>query len=196
MAALTHLGGKVRSLRRRNRLTQAELAERLGISSSYLNLIEHDRRPLTAPLLLKLAQLFQLDLDAFSSDDEARLAADLQEAFGDPLFEEHELLASDVREIAGNAAAARAILALYHAYQSSRESARALAERLEEGIDVAALDRLHLPSEEVTEVIQRNRNHFPRLEQAAEVLTREARLDPADLYAGLVRYLKDAHGIE
>jgi hypothetical protein len=196
MAQSTRLGAKVRALRRRERLTQTDLAAKLGISSSYLNLIEHDRRPLTAPLLLKLAQLFQLDLDAFSGDDEARLAADLQEAFGDPLFEEHELLASDVREIAGSASTARAVLALYHAYRSARESARALAERLEEGIDVAALDRLHLPSEEVTEVIQRNRNHFQRLELAAEVLTREARLDPADLYSGLVRYLKEAHGTD
>ncbi len=196
MPALARLGGKVRSLRRRNQLTQAELAERLGISSSYLNLIEHDRRSLTAPLLLKLAQLFQLDLDAFAGDDEARLAADLQEAFGDPLFEDHELLTADLRELAGNAPAARAVLALYRAYQSARDSARALAERLEEGIDVTALDRLHLPSEEVSDVIQRNRNHFPRLEEAAEALTSDARLDPADLYAGLVTYLKEAHGIE
>ncbi len=196
MTSLSRLGGKVRSLRRRNRLTQADLALRLGISSSYLNLIEHDRRALTAPLLLKVAQLFHLDLETFSADDETRLAADLQEAFGDPLFEEHELLADDVRELAGNAPAARAVLALYRAYQSSRDSARALAERLEEGIDVAALDRLHLPSEEVSDVIQRNRNHFAPLEEAAEALTVEARLDPADLYAGLVQHLKESHRIE
>jgi len=190
------LGLRVRALRRRQKLTQADLAERLGISASYLNLIEHERRSLTAPLLLKLAGLFHLDLDSFSADDEGRLAADLQEVFGDPLFEEHELLASDVREIAGNAGTARAILALYHAYQSARESARALAERLEEGIDVAGLDRVHLPSEEVSDVIQKNRNFFPGLEGAAESLTREARLDPADLYAGLVQHLKSALGID
>ncbi len=186
----------MRAFRIRQKLTQADLAGQLGISSSYLNLIEHDRRSLTAPLLLKLAQLFHLDLDAFSGDDEARLAADLQEVFGDPLFDEHPLLASDVREVAGSAPVARAILSLYQAYQSARESAGALAERLEDGIDVAGLDPLHLPSEEVSDVIQRNRNHFPQLEDAAETLTRDARLDPADLYAGLVQYLKEAHGID
>ena len=196
MTAVVKLGAKVRALRRREKLTQADLAEKLQISASYLNLIEHDRRPLTAPLLLKLAQLFRLDLDSFGGDDEGRLAADLQEAFGDPLFEEHELLAADVREMAGNPPAARAVLALYRAYQSARDSARALAERLEEGIDVAELDRLHLPSEEVSDVIQRNHNHFPSLEEAAETLTRDARLDPADLYAGLVAHLKDAHRID
>jgi predicted transcriptional regulator/DNA-binding XRE family transcriptional regulator len=196
MPSTARLGPKVRTLRRKERLTQADLARKLGISSSYLNLIEHDRRALTAPLLLKLAQLFRLDLDAFSGDDEARLSADLQEAFGDPLFEEHDLLASDVREIAGNVPAARAVLALYRAYQSARDATRALAERMEEGVEVTGLDPLHLPSEEVSDVIQQNRNHFPRLEEAAGALARDAKLDPADLYPGLVRYSKDALGVE
>ena len=40
------LGAKVRALRRREGLTQVKLAEALGISASYLNLIEHDKRPL------------------------------------------------------------------------------------------------------------------------------------------------------
>lgn len=196
MASGGRLGTKVRALRRRERLTQVDLAKKLGISSSYLNLIEHDRRSLTAPLLLKLAQLFRLDLDAFGGDDEGRLTADLQEAFGDPLFEEHDLLASDVREIAGNGAAARAILALYHAYQSARDSTRALAERLEEKVDLPGLDPLHLPSEEVSDVIQGNRNHFAAVEEAATALARDARLDSADLYPGLVRYLKEAQGVD
>mgnify|MGYP006122533911 CR=1 FL=1 len=59
--AESRLGSKVRSLRRRQGLTQAKLAEKLGISTSYLNLIENNRRPLSAPVLIKLAQLFQVD---------------------------------------------------------------------------------------------------------------------------------------
>ena len=62
------LGGKVRNLRRKRGLTQAKLAEQLGISTSYLNLIENNRRPLSAPLLIKLAQEFQIDLQSFASD--------------------------------------------------------------------------------------------------------------------------------
>src|SRR5690348_14159423 len=76
------LGAKLRALRRRENLTQVELAERLQISASYLNLIENNRRPLTAPLLIRLAQTFQLDLQSFGADDDSRLAADLLEAFG------------------------------------------------------------------------------------------------------------------
>ncbi len=80
-------GSKVRMLRRREKLSQVQLADRLGISPSYLNLIEHNQRPLTAPLLLKLAQLFSLDVAAFAEEGEARLAEGLQEVFGDALFE-------------------------------------------------------------------------------------------------------------
>ena len=78
------LGAKLRALRRRENLTQVDLAERLGISASYLNLIENNRRPLTAPLLIRLAQIFQLDLHAFAASEDSRLVADLLEAFGDP----------------------------------------------------------------------------------------------------------------
>src|SRR5258706_7012549 len=109
MASPVRLGAKIRSLRRGERLTQAELAGRLGISASYLNLIEHNQRPLTAPLLLKLANLFRIELSAFSADDESRLLADLHEVFADRIFEEHDVTNVDVRELASNPEAARAV---------------------------------------------------------------------------------------
>src|SRR5206468_10062053 len=104
------LGAKVRTLRRREGLTQSDLAAKLEISPSYLNLIEHNQRPLPAHLLVRVAQTFRVDLDSFADDSAARLAADLQEAFGDTLFDEHPLTTSDVRELAENPPAARAIL--------------------------------------------------------------------------------------
>jgi len=64
------LGAKVRALRRREHMTQVDLAERLGVSASYLNLIENNRRPLTAPLLIRIAQIFQLDLQSFASEED------------------------------------------------------------------------------------------------------------------------------
>ena len=122
-----NLGTKVRSIRRRERLTQSDLAAKLEISASYLNLIEHNQRPLPAHLLVKVAQILKVDLDSFADDDHGRLAADLQEAFGDPLFEEHPLTTSDMRELSEHPATARAVLALYQSYRSTVESTRALA---------------------------------------------------------------------
>ena len=54
-------------MRKARGLTQVELARRLGISASYLNLIEHQQRSLTASLLLRLAKEFQVDLAAFDA---------------------------------------------------------------------------------------------------------------------------------
>src|SRR5690348_16897654 len=109
MAPQLKLGNKVRSLRRREHLTQTELASRLEISPSYLNLIEHNQRALPAHLLVKLAQIFNVELGTFADDSHTRLAADLQEIFGDPLFEEHALPTNDVRELAENGVASRAV---------------------------------------------------------------------------------------
>src|SRR5256885_509912 len=67
------LGAKVRALRRRENLSQVQLAERLGVSPSYLNLIENNRRPLPAALLIRLAQLFGADLHSFASDEDGRV---------------------------------------------------------------------------------------------------------------------------
>ena len=103
------LGAKVRALRRREGLTQVQLAEKLAVSPSYLNLIEGSKRPLPAGLLIKLAQLFHVDLESFAADDDARLVADLLEVFADPLFDAHSLTNADVREMAqASPAAARA----------------------------------------------------------------------------------------
>ena len=182
------LGGKVRAVRRRLGLTQARMAEELGISASYLNLIEHDKRPLTAPLLIQLAQTFDVDLAELSSSDDSRLQADLMEVFGDQLFEAHGPTNAEVRELVQRSPVlARCVLDLYRAYATARESVESLASRVDDLAGVGA----RLPSEEVTELVQRHSNWFPALEEAAHRLWADARLDPDDVWSGMVRYLED-----
>jgi predicted transcriptional regulator/transcriptional regulator with XRE-family HTH domain len=196
MPETLRLGNKVRGLRRREGITQMQLAGKLDISPSYLNLIEHNQRPLPAHLLVKLAQVFKVDLTAFADDSQARLAADLQEVFGDGLFEEHPLTTNDVRELADNPSAARAVIALYQAYRTSVESTRALAAKLYDGRDFLGLNPAHLPSEEVNDVIQGNLNYFPEMEAAAERVAAQAKLDRSDLFRSLTSYLREKHGID
>jgi predicted transcriptional regulator/transcriptional regulator with XRE-family HTH domain len=189
-------GGKVRALRRREGLSQVQLAEKLVVSPSYLNLIENNRRPLPANLLIKLAQLFNVDVHSFATDEDARLVADLTEAFADPLFEEQDLTSVDVREMAGaSPSGARAVLSLYRAYQAARSSADDLSSRLSDGEELAA-PGAHLPSEEVTDLIQRCSNHFPELEAAAESVAARAKLTSEDVYPGLIRYLEKELGTQ
>jgi predicted transcriptional regulator/DNA-binding XRE family transcriptional regulator len=194
MREVAPLGGKVRALRRRENLTQSQLAERLGISPSYLNLIEHNRRPLPAPLLIKLAEFFRLDLRQLSSEHDARSIADLMEVFGDPVFEGHDLTAGEVRDVAqGSPAVARAVVGLYQAYRAAREASDTLASRLTDG-GPPGLDS-RLPTEEVSALVQRHMNWFPELEEGAERLWRDARLGASNLYADLVAALERTHGV-
>jgi predicted transcriptional regulator/transcriptional regulator with XRE-family HTH domain len=195
MREIPPLGGKVRALRRRENLTQAQLAERLGISPSYLNLIEHNRRPLPAPLLIRVAELFRLDLSQLSSENDARTVADLMEIFGDPAFDAHGLSAPEVREVAqASPGVARAIVSLYQAYRGAREAVDTLTSRISDGGGMVGLDS-RLPSEEVSDLIQRQMNYFPELEDGSERLWRDARLEQSNLYADLVSWLERAHGV-
>jgi hypothetical protein len=190
------LGTKVRTLRRKEQLTQMQLAAKLEISPSYLNLIEHNQRPLPAHLLVKLAQAFRVDLSTFADDSHSRVAADLQEVFSDPLLEEHAVTTNDVRELAENPAAARAILSLFHAYKSSVQSMRDLASQLYDGRSFTGVDPAHLPSEEASDVIQENVNYFPELEAAAEEIARRAKLDRTDFYRSTTAHLRAKHGVQ
>ena len=64
------IGRTIRRLRSERRLTQQALAVRLGISASYLNLIEHDQRAVTASLLIKLGETLRVDLATLSGRTE------------------------------------------------------------------------------------------------------------------------------
>ena len=87
MARSPMLGARLRRLRKDRGLTQVKLAEILGISPSYLNMIEHNDRPLTVSLLLKLSDVLGVDLRDFSAGDEVRIKSDLEEALS-RLFKE------------------------------------------------------------------------------------------------------------
>ena len=193
MPEAAKFGSKIRMLRRRHGLRQVDLAEKLSISASYLNLIEHDQRPLTAPLLLKVAELFPAELKSFGADDHGRLVSDLHEVFGDALFEAHDVTTTDLREAAANETVSRAVLKLYHAYRDALEAMQGMASQVSDGGELMpGIDPARLPSEEVSDVLQQNQNYFPELEEAAERLAAEVGLERADPYPGLVRYLEKA----
>jgi predicted transcriptional regulator/transcriptional regulator with XRE-family HTH domain len=184
-----NLGPKVRALRRKEGLTQTKLAGMLGISPSYLNLIEHNHRPLTAPLLISLARQFHIELDSFSRDNSEQIRADLMEAFSDPVFEGFDLIAPQVRKFAIDLPAiSQAVASLYEAYQSSVVQNQELTTRLIH--DPNSITPGVSPSEEVSAFLQRHLNHFPNLDAAAEQLWDQARLGVRGVYQGLVDYLQ------
>src|SRR6185436_16860852 len=176
MAGPIQYGAKIRRLRQNRGLTQAALAELLGISTTYLNLLENGRRRLTPDLLIRLTRTLSIDLEEFGPEDDARIVADLEEVFSEPLFEQAPV---DRREmealVVERPEVARAILRLHQAYATARSSAESLAAQAMDSSDLATMDRVRLSSEQVSDFIQRHANHFPDLETAAEQLWRDAR---------------------
>ena len=191
------MGAKIRALRRQQRMTQTELARQLGISGSYLNLIEHNRRALGVDLLVKLAAILPVDIKSLSADRGGRTVEELLEVFGDPILEKVDVIAQDVRELAtAYPAAAEAIVQLYEAFRAARASALDLGETVsrDAGFGNAHLSRF--PSEEVGDLIQRQMNHFPELEDAAETVRRMAHLNSDFTFVGMVDYLKRTADVE
>jgi XRE family transcriptional regulator, fatty acid utilization regulator len=192
------IGHRVRRLRRDQALSQVELAEQLEISPSYLNLIEHNQRPVSAVLLLKLARIFDLDLPSLADDDESRTLAGLREIFADPrLAFAGAVGAQDLRELAALAPpVTQAIIELYRAFREARHDLESLAEQAAGREGSAAPQGDAFPLDRVNDFFQAQSNHFPDLEAAAETFGREAELEIADTYRGLVAYVQRAHGLE
>lgn len=164
------IGGKIRKLRRDTGLSQAKLAERLGVSASYLNLIEHNKRRLSAPILLKLAAEFDLDARALAEDGSTSLLADVMDVLSDDLFEDLDIATSDARALVeASPTAARAMLHLHGAYRKTQSDLRTIATspREEDMGDGFSFSRL-APAEAVSEFIQEKNNYFEDLEVEAE----------------------------
>lgn len=193
MPSATHLGAKVRTLRRQEGLTQRQMAGRLEISASYLNLIERGKRPLPAALLIKLAQIFQLDLASFAEDD-AQVETELVEIFTDPLFDDLGLTNVDVRElVASSPSVAGAVRVLYRSFREARDPSAPPHSSPSGG--GPTIDLASLPTEQVNDLLQRHENHFPALEEAAERLRRDASIQDDDRYQRMATWLSEMHGV-
>ena len=193
------LGPQIRKLRRSLQLTQAQMAEGLGISASYLTLIERSQRPLTAQLILRLADTYDVDVRSLAPHADEGVVLGLKEAAADPVLAGADLAPQDLNEMAEMfPRAADALVRLHAAYRQAREDADALAETATEGVPLGAgLDTS--PVEETRGALQANDNYFDELEGVAADLSARAsiRTDlPQALTTSLVNHLKDAHGID
>src|SRR3954467_708644 len=185
-----YLGGRLRRLRRELGLNQSAMAAEIGVSPSYLNHLERNQRPVTAGVLLRLAEAYDVDLRSFAAEGGEGVGVDqLAEIFADPMFggvPRYELV-----ELADNApAAADAVSRLYAALIEMRRRPAGEAE------ETGATSRAALsPQSWVRDHIQAQRNHFPALEEAAETLA-GALGDPLTIAEPLRRRLKEAYGVE
>lgn len=185
----TLIGRTIRRFRTERSLSQQELAARLGISASYLNLIEHDQRAVTASLLFKLAETLRVDLSNLSGREEKQLEVGLREAFADPLLGASDVPAEELTALAGSSPnAARAIMAMYRAWRVAREDAG--------GIALPSGRRILLPNEETHDFFNDHSNHFPELEDAAEAIARSLGVaSQHEMNHAIAERLRREHGL-
>lgn len=187
-------GPRIRRLRMERSLTQTAMAEGLGISPSYLNLIERNQRPITVQLILKLASVYRIDPHELQGETRGSVAA-LKEVFSDPLLSgelpgDQELI--ELAETAPNASAA--MLKLFRAYREQAERLSDLNALLAGEGRATMLSAARLPVDELSQVFEHRPAHFPGIEEAAEAFVAE--LDPGDdLFAALKAWLRREHGI-
>ncbi|MGW4978665.1 short-chain fatty acyl-CoA regulator family protein [Streptomyces mirabilis] len=186
----TYAGARLRRLREERRMSQAELARVLGISPSYLNQMEHDSRPLTVPVLLKLTEAFGVDPGFFSERDTTRLVADLREALAGEITEDR-VSASDLSDLASRMPAVATFL-----LDLGRRN-QALTERLAGAADGrdGSREAPRSPHEEIRDFFYRRQNYLHDTDLAAERLAEDIGIRPGEVVRALTERLADGHGV-
>ena len=147
------------------------------MSLPYLSQMENNHRPVSAGVILALAQEFGFDVAELSTGDAERMVSDLREALSDPALPAPPPLA-DLRLAASNAPAlARAVIELHRAYRQTHERLASLDEALGRG------DATLQPSpwEEVRDFFHYCDNYIDAVDRAAEhfACPKGTRADPA-----------------
>ncbi|WP_440712184.1 short-chain fatty acyl-CoA regulator family protein [Gordonia sp. FQ] len=191
--AKTYVGARLRRLRDDRGISQAALARRLDLSTSYVNQLENDARPITVPVLLRLTREFDLAPDFFAADPDARLTADLADvllAHGDG-----SLPPAEITELVSRMPGVGRTLVTLHrrltAATGELESQRGNVTDVPYD-DLAAAGT---PFEQVRDYFYDRRNHIAELDDAAEALFESAGLHVGGLDLQLARVLDADYGI-
>lgn len=182
-----YVGPSLRRLRRDLGLTQADMAADLEVSASYVALLERNHRPLSAEMLLRLAQTYKLDMASLAGDASSDIAARVQTILKDPMFADIDLPPLENADLTTNfPGITEALLRLYTAYQQEHlaladASAEAHSAEAGEAGDPVAESRRFLAA---------RRNCFPALDEAAEQLSKDIAKS-----GGLSGYLLEHHGL-
>ena len=159
------IGRKVRELRLSTNATQVQFAESLGISTSYLNHIESNQRPVSATVLIALMDKFKMDFSVLASGEADRLLSALSEALGDSIFDGYSPTLQELKLITLNAPGfAHALIACHQAYRMNTEQLLTLDRDVSRGLSEVT------PYEEVRDFFHFVDNYIHDLDIAAEEL--------------------------
>ena len=191
----TYVGPRLRQLRRTRKESQAQMAKSLGVSPSYINLLENNQRSLSVQVLLRLSEVYGVDWRDMVDDDASTLLSDLRKVFQDPVFgvdkpDLQELRAALVHcpLLASN------LMTLYKSYEIVTDRLMSISD--DRGGSVSRIITAN-PETVVHDLFRRHKNHFPMLEEAAADFRRDAlSAESSEFYSCLKRRMKEKLGIE
>ncbi|WP_309665338.1 short-chain fatty acyl-CoA regulator family protein [Tabrizicola sp.] len=185
----TFIGPHLRRLRQERSETQGMMARALGISPSYVNLLENNERSVSVQVLLKLFDAYGVDWREIAEEDGSGQLADLRAALQDPLFAENRPDLTQMRAALVHAPdLAASFLRLHRSWQAATDQLLSLGEGDARQINAT-------PEAAVHNVFRRQRNHFRDLELAAEAFWGPQLVERDEIYVALKQRLRSRLGI-
>ncbi len=174
------VGIRIRRQRLDRGISQAGLARMVGISSSYLNLIENSRRDVGGALLLRIAEQLQLDIDELSGNQEQKTLQNMQEMLRDPVLQGLDFGQTDFRDLLARFPEVAAALIRLH-----RMGAEAMAE-------VEAFTNRFASDPLLGQMLHEVLNRLTGMRSSAEIIARVEDLSEADRHRFTVAINREA----
>ncbi len=186
------IGPKLRELRQSRQLTQAMMASELGVSASYINLLERNQRPASLKFLITLSDSFGLNWRELTNTDSGVALSDLRQITKDPAFGETLPDIEELRSaLEGSPNLMNGMVSIFNAYRAYGEK---LAEQNEY---ISSNDDNNLGVEQSThDFFHSNNNYFGALEKLAEKSCVEFIPDREEIYSAFKRHLVKTLNIE
>ncbi|MEE4189596.1 MAG: short-chain fatty acyl-CoA regulator family protein [Roseobacter sp.] len=189
----TFIGPRLRRLRSKANHTQADMAKVLGISTSYVNMLEKNERSVSVPVLLRLFESYGVDWRDIADEDDTAALGNLRTAFQDPLFEAHRPDLPQLRALLAHCPdVAQSFLQLHRSYIATTDQLLGLANASESDLGILRSS----PEAVVHDFFRNNKNHFTELEQAAADFWDGEHVRIDDVYPALKDRLSSKLGVK
>ncbi|WP_323010249.1 helix-turn-helix domain-containing protein [Paracoccus sp. (in: a-proteobacteria)] len=124
------IGIHIRRKRLELGLSQVSVARHVGISASYLNLIESNKRDVGGTLLLRIAEHLGLDIHKLTGERELKSLQMIDEMLRDPLLQGLDFRQTDTRDLVARfPEVAQAMVRIYRAHSASGAEIEVYANR-------------------------------------------------------------------
>ena len=188
------IGPKIKSFRRQLGLQANKLAEQLGISASYLNLIESGKRKIDGDLLLKVCEELKIELSDLTNKSDLNLVNDISELLDDKLFEDLDIVGPEVKDLVNtNPKIAKALIKLGDNFKQKDHEIINKVENLSGKIIDSR--KTAFPGEVISDFLQEKKNYFPKLEEFANNVFEKVQKNNRTRYVALCEFLKTEYSI-